>query len=123
MNIKYEVMSQKALVNQCYELEEELSRARGAVADSMDRNAELRYRNTKLVRVKKKAKGKIDAASKRFIKESAIRAGLGNLIALGIAIPASLQDGSFTPYLLLSGFTSAVLVPLQTYFSKKNEEV
>ena len=123
MNIKFEVMSQKALVNKCYELEEELQRVRGGLSDSMDRNAELRYRNTKLVRVKKKAKGKIDAASKRFIKESAIRSILGNLIALGIAIPASLNDGSFTPYLLLTGLTSAVLVPLQTYISKRNEEV
>jgi hypothetical protein len=123
MNIKFEVMSQKALVNKCYEFEEELSRVRGGLSDSMDRNAELRYRNTKLVRVKKKAKGKIDAASKRFIKESAVRSVLGNLIALGIAIPASLQDGSFTPYLLLSGVMSGVLVPLQTYIAKRNEEV
>ena len=123
MNIKFEVMSQKALINKCYELEEELQRVRGGLSDSMDRNAELRYRNTKLVRVKKKAKGKIDAASKRFIKESAVRSVLGNLIALGIAIPSSLQDGSFTPYLLLTGLTSAVLVPLQTYISKRQEEV
>ena len=123
MNIKFEVMSQKALINKCYELEEELQRVRGGLSDSMDRNAELRYRNTKLVRVKKKAKGKSDAASKRFIKESAVRSVLGNLIALGIAIPASLQDGSFTPYLLLTGLTSAVLVPLQTYISKRQEEV
>ena len=123
MNIKFEVMSQKALINKCYELEEELQRVRGGLSDSMDRNAELRYRNTKLVRVKKKAKGKIDAASKRFIKESAIRSVLGNLVALGIAIPASLNDGSFTPYLLLTGLTSAVLVPLQTYISKRQEEV
>ena len=123
MNIKFEVMSQKALINKCYELEEELQRVRGGLSDSMDRNAELRYRNTKLVRVKKKAKGKIDAASKRFIKESAVRSVLGNLIALGIAIPASLQDGSFTPYLVLTGLTSAVLVPLQTYISKLQEEV
>ena len=123
MNIKFEVMSQKALINKCYELEEELQRVRGGLSDSMDRNAELRYRNTKLVRVKKKAKGKIDAASKRFIKESAIRRVLGNLVALGIAIPASLNDGSFTPYLLLTGLTSAVLVPLQTYISKRQEEV
>lgn len=123
MNIKFEVMSQKALINKCYELEEELQRVRGGLSDSMDRNAELRYRNTKLVRVKKKAKGKIDAASKRFIKESAIRSVLGNLVALGIAIPASLNDGSFTPYLVLTGLTSAVLVPLQTYISKRQEEV
>ena len=123
MNIKFEVMSQKALINKCYELEEEFQRVRGGLSDSMDRNAELRYRNTKLVRVKKKAKGKIDAASKRFIKESAVRSVLGNLIALGIAIPASLQDGSFTPYLVLTGLTSAVLVPLQTYISKRQEEV
>ena len=123
MNIKFEVMSQKALINKCYELEEELQRVRGGLSDSMDRNAELRYRNTKLVRVKKKAKGKIDAARKRFIEESAVRSVLGNLIALGIAIPASLQDGSFTPYLLLTGLTSAVLVPLQTYISKRQEEV
>ena len=123
MNIKFEVMSQKALINKCYEFEEELSRVRGGLSDSMDRNAELRYRNTKLVRVKKKAKCKIDAASKRFIKESAIRSVLGNLVALGIAIPASLNDGSFTPYLVLTGLTSAVLVPLQTYISKRQEEV
>jgi len=123
IDLKFEHMSQRALVDKCHELTEELSRARGGLADSMDRNADLRYRNTKLVRVRKKAKGKIDAASKRFIKESAIRSVLGNLIALGIAIPASLQDGSFTPYLLLSGVVSGILVPLQTYISKRQEEV
>ena len=123
MNIKFEVMSQKALVNKCYELEEELSRARGGLADSMDRNAELRYSNTKLIRVKKKKKGVIDAKSKKIIKRSAWNAVLSNLIALGITIPASLNDGSFTPYLLLSGVMSGVLVPLQTYIAKRNEEV
>lgn len=123
MNIKFEVMSQKALVNKCYELEEELSRARGGLADSMDRNAELRYSNTKLIRVQKKKKGVIDAKSKKIIKGSAWNAVLSNLIALGITIPASLNDGSFTPYLLLSGVMSGVLVPLQTYIAKRNEEV
>ena len=123
MNIKFEVMSQKALVNKCYELEEELSRARGGLADSMDRNAELRYSNTKLIRVQKKKKGVIDAKSKKIIKGSAWNAVLSNLIALGLTIPASLNDGSFTPYLLLSGVMSGVLVPLQTYIAKRNEEV
>ena len=123
MNIKFEVMSQKALVNKCYELEEELSRARGGLADSMDRNAELRYSNTKLIRVQKKKKGVIDAKSKKIIKGSAWNAVLSNLIALGITIPASLSDGSFTPYLLLSGVMSGVRVPLQTYIAKRNEEV
>ena len=123
MNIKFEVMSQKALVDKCYELEEELSRARGGLADSMNRNAELRYSNTKLIRVQKKKKGVIDAKSKKIIKGSAWNAVLSNLIALGITIPASLNDGSFTPYLLLSGVMSGVLVPLQTYIAKRNEEV
>ena len=123
MNIKFEVMSQKALVDKCYELEEELSRARGGLADSMNRNAELRYSNTKLIRVQKKKKGVIDAKSKKIINGSAWNAVLSNLIALGITIPASLNDGSFTPYLLLSGVMSGVLVPLQTYIAKRNEEV
>ena len=123
MNIKFEVMSQKALVNKCYELEEELSRVRGGLTDSMNRNADLRYRNTKLIRVQKKKKGVIDAKSKKIIKRSAWNAVLSNLIALGITIPASLNDGSFTPYLLLSGVMSGVLVPLQTYIAKRNEEV
>jgi hypothetical protein len=123
IDLKFEHMSQRALVDKCHELTEELSRARGGLADSMDRNADLRYRNTKLVRVRKKAKGKIDAASKRFIKESAIRSVLSNMVALAISIPASLSDGSFTPYLVLSGVVSGVLVPLQTYISKRQEEV
>ena len=123
MNIKFEVMSQKALVNKCYELEEELSRVRGGLTDSMNRNADLRYRNTKLIRVQMKKKGVIDAKSKKIIKRSAWNAVLSNLIALGITIPASLNDGSFTPYLLLSGVMSGVLVPLQTYIAKRNEEV
>ena len=123
MNIKFEVMSQKALVNKCYELEEELSRVRGGLTDSMNRNADLRYRNTKLIRVQKKKKGVIDDKSKKIIKGSACNAVLSNLIALGITIPASLNDGSFTPYLLLSGVMSGVLVPLQTYIAKRNEEV
>ena len=123
MNIKFEVMSQKALINKCYELEEEVSRVRGGLTDSMNRNADLRYRNTKLIRVQKKKKGVIDAKSKKIIKRSAWNAVLSNLIALGITIPASLNDGSFTPYLLLSGVMSGVLVPLQTYIAKRNEEV
>ena len=123
MNIKFEVMSQKALINKCYELEEELSRVRGGLTDSMNRNADLRYRNTKLIRVQKKKKGVIDAKSKKIIKRSAWNAVLSNLIALGVTIPASLNDGSFTPYLLLSGVMSGVLVPLQTYIAKRNEEV
>ena len=89
----------------------------------MNRNAELRYSNTKLIRVQKKKKGVIDAKSKKIIKGSAWNAVLSNLIALGITIPASLNDGSFTPYLLLSGVMSGVLVPLQTYIAKRNEEV
>ena len=123
MNLKYEQMSQRALVNKCYDLEEELQRVRGGLSDSMSRNAELRYSNTRLIRVQKKKKGVIDAKSKQIIKKSAWNSVLSNTISLGIAIPASLSDGSFTPYLLLSGFTSAVLVPLQTYISKKNQEV
>ena len=89
----------------------------------MDRNAELRYSTTKLIRVQKKKKGVIAAKSKKIIKGSAWNAVLSNLIALGITIPASLNDGSFTPYLLLSGVMSGVLVPLQTYIAKRNEEV
>ena len=123
MNLRYEQMSQRALVEKCYDLEEELSRSRGAVADTMSRNAELRYSNTRLIRVQRKKKGVIDAKSKKIIAKSAWNSVLSNFIALGIAIPASLNDGSFTPYLLLSGVVSAVLIPLQTYISKRNEEI
>lgn len=123
MNLKYEQMSQRALVNKCYDLEEELQRTRGGLSDSMARNSDLRHKNTKLVRVQKKKKGVIDKKSKEIIKKSAWNSVLSNFIGLGIAIPASLNDGSFTPYLLLSGVVSGILVPLQTYVSKRNEEI
>ncbi len=123
MNLRYEQMSQRALVQQCYELEDELSRTRGTLSDSMSRASDLRRKNTKLVRVQKKRKGVIDAKSKKIIAKSAWNSVLSNFIALGIAIPASLHDGSFTPYLLLSGVVSGILVPLQTYVSKRNEEI
>ena len=123
MNLRYEQMSQRALVNKCYDLEEELQRVRGGLSDSMSRNAELRYSNTRLIRVQKKKKGVIDAKSKTIIAKSAWNSGLSNFIALGIAIPASLNYWSCTPYLLLSGVVSAVLIPLQTYISKRNEEI
>lgn len=116
-------MNRPALITRVLDLEDELQRTRGGLADSMERNADLRYRNTKLIRVEKKKKGVIDAKSKKIIKKSAWNSVLSNLIALGIAIPASMSDGSFTPYLLLSGVVSAVLLPLQTYVSKKNEVV
>ena len=115
-------MTQKALVEKCQELSDELERVRGSLTDTMDRNSELRYRNTKLVRVRKKKKGQIDEKSKKFIKESAIRSVVGNLVSLGIMIPASLQDGSYSFYLLLNGVCSALLVPLQMYLQKRNEE-
>ena len=123
MNIPFNAMTQKALVEKCQELSDELERVRGSLTDSMDRNADLRYRNTKLIRVKKKHKGVVDEASKKFIRESAIRSAVGNLVSLGITIPASLQDGSFTIYLLLNGVFSGLLIPLQTYISKRNEEI
>ena len=116
-------MSRPALVEKCQELNDELERVRGSLTDTMGKNADLRYRNTKLVRVKKKRKGVVDEQSKKFIRESALRSGLANLVSLGITIPASLQDGSFTIYLLLNGVCSGLLIPLQTYLQKRNEEI
>ena len=123
MNIPFSAMSKPALIEKCQELTDELERARGGLKDSMGRNAELRYSNTKLVRVQKKAKGVVDRKSKELIRRSAWSSVLSNFVALGIAVPASLQSGEFTPFLLLSGVTSAVLTPLQTYISKRNEVI
>jgi len=123
INIPFSAMSKPALVEKCQELNDELERVRGSLNDTMDTNASLRHANTKLVRVKKKRKGVVDAKSKQFIRESAIRSVLGNLVSLGIMIPASLQDGSFSIYLLLNGVCSALLIPLQTYLQKRNEEI
>ena len=121
-NLRYEVMSRPALIVKCHDLEDELSRVRGTLSDESGIISSLRHKNSKLVRVQKKEKGKIDKLAKRFIKESAVRSVVGNMIALGITIPASLQDGSFSVYLVLNGFCSAVLIPLQTYLQKRNEE-
>ncbi len=123
MNLRYEQMSQRALVEKCYDLEEELARVRGGLSDSLSRMSELRHSNTRLIRVQRKKKGVIDKKSKQIIAKSAWNSVLSNFIALGIAIPASLNDGSFTPYLVLSGVVSGILVPLQTYISKRQEEV
>ena len=123
MNIPLHAMSKPALVEKCQELNDELERVRGSLTDTMDRNSDLRFRNTKLVRVKKKRKGVVDERSKKFIRESALRSGLANLVALAITIPASLQDGSFTISLLLNGVCSGILIPLQTYLQKRNEEI
>ena len=123
MDIPFKAMSQKALVEKCQDLSDELERVRGSLTDTMDRNSDLRFRNTKLVRVKKKRKGVVDERSKKFIRESAVRSVVGYVVSLGIMIPASLQDGSFSIYLLLNGITSALLIPLQTYISKRNEEI
>ena len=123
MNIPFKAMTKVALVEKCTELSDELERVRGSLTDSMDRNSDLKYRNTKLIRIKKKRKGVVDEASKKFIRESAIRSSLANLVSLGITIPASLQDGSFTIWLLLNGVCSGLLIPLQTYLQKRNEEI
>ena len=122
-HIPFNAMNKRALVEKCTELSEELERVRGSLTDSMDRNADLRYTNTKLIRVKRKRKGVVDEASKKFIRESAIRSSLANMVSLGITIPASLQDGSFTVWLLLNGVCSGLLIPLQTYLQKRNEEI
>ena len=123
MNLRYEQMSQRALVEKCYDLEEELARVSGGLSDSLSRMSELRHSNTRLIRVQRKKKGVIDKKSKQIIAKAAWNSVLSNFIALGIAIPASLNDGSFTPYLVLSGVVSGILVPLQTYISKRQEEV
>jgi hypothetical protein len=123
INIPFTAMSRPALIEKCTDLTEELERVRGTLTDESDRVSSLRHKNSKLIRVQKKAKGKIDKLAKKFIRESAVRSVIGNVVALGITIPASLQDGSFSVYLVLNGFCSAVLIPLQTYLQKRNEEI
>jgi len=118
-----EQMSRPALISKVRDLEEELQRMRGGLSESFHRNAELRHSNSKMIRVQKKRKGVIDKKSKEMIRQSAWSSAISNLLALGISIPASLQSGEFTPYLLLSGLTSAVLTPLQCYVQKRNEEI
>jgi hypothetical protein len=51
MNVPLHAMSKPALVEKCQDLSDELERVRGSLTDTMDRNSDLRYRNTKLVRV------------------------------------------------------------------------
>jgi len=122
INIPFAAMSRPALIEKCKDLTEELERVRGTLTGESGRVSSLRNKNSKLVKVQKKAKGKIDKLAKQFIRESAVRSVIGNMVALGITIPASLQDGSFSVYLVLNGFCSAVLIPLQTYLQKRNEE-
>ena len=42
LNVPFKAMTQKALVEKCQELSDELERVRGSLTDSMDRNADLR---------------------------------------------------------------------------------
>ena len=121
VKIPPEKMSQPALVERVLSLEVELERARGSLSDTMDRNADLRHSNHKLVRVKKKKKGEIDATSRKRIREMTIHTIVSNCLSNIIWIPSAIAAGEYSHMMLLAAVTTSVFQPLQIYIQKRQE--
>ena len=87
----------------------------------MDRNADLRHSNTKLVRVTKKKKGVVDAVSKKRIREMTVHTILSNCISNVIWIPSAIAAGEYSHMMLLAAITTSILQPIQMYIQKRQE--
>lgn len=121
LNIPIEKMSQPALVEKVKDLTQELERTRGSLSDTMDRNADLRYANTKIVRIQKKKKGVVDAISKKRIREMTVHTILSNCISNVIWIPSAIAAGEYSHMMLLAAITTSILQPIQMYIQKRQE--
>ena len=121
LDIPPEKMSQSGLVEKVKELTAELERTRGSLSDTMDRNADLRHSNTKLVRVTKKKKGVVDAVSKKRIREMTVHTILSNCISNVIWIPSAIAAGEYSHMMLLAAITTSILQPIQMYIKNRQE--
>ena len=121
LKIPIEKMSQSELVEKVKDLTQELERTRGSLSDTMDRNADLRYTNTKIVRVQKKKKGVVDAVSKKRIREMTVHTILSNCISNVIWIPSAIAAGEYSHMMLLAAITTSILQPIQMYIQKRQE--
>jgi len=121
LNVPFSAMSRAALVEKCQEQSDELERVRGSLVDTMDRNAEFRTQNTKLVRVKKKKKGSIDTTSKKRIREMTLHTIMSNCISNVIWIPSAIAAGEYSHMMLMAAVTTSVLQPIQMYIQKRQE--
>ena len=121
MKIPPQKMSHPALVERVLDLEAELERARGSLSDTMDRNSGLRHSNDKLVRVKKKKKGEIDATGRKRIREMTLHTILSNCLSNIIWIPSAVAAGEYSHMMLLAAVTTSVFQPVQMYIQKRQE--
>ena len=120
-NLRPEQMSRTALVARVIDLEEEMSRVRGSLNESGQRNRQLRYDTEKLKIVAKKTRGQVDAVGRKRVKEMMVHTIVSNCLSNVIWIPSALAAGEYSHMMLLAAVTTSVIQPIQMYVQKRQE--
>lgn len=118
------IKSAEALREELAMVREELRRKQSTLDDMLESNvharAQLRH-TEKLVAVKKKPKGKVDALGWRYVKSQILYQIVNNCLSLPVVMIAAIQAGEYTHFLLLQALMNAVIPPVQVYLQKRAE--
>jgi len=124
-DVPYDRWSTSKLAETLRDRDAEISRLELLLDDQVGKHVDarrnLKRANQTIKVVQRKPKGKIDKVSRKRIREMMWHTLGSNLISSGMWVPAAMAAGEFTPFLLLSNLTNAILQPIQMYIQKRQE--
>jgi len=114
------------LYDRILELEEDLQRKDRVISEQLGKQSttsrELSRTKKKIIEVKRKKKGTLDAQSKKHIANEAFHTIIQNLLSLPIAVVGSMGSGEYTHWIPIMGLTNAIFGPMTMAVQKLKEE-
>jgi hypothetical protein len=124
-DVPYERWATSKLAETLRDRDAQISRLELLLDDQVGKHVgarrDLRRANERIKVVQRKPKGKVDKVGRKRIREMMWHTLGSNLISSGMWVPAAMAAGEFTPFLLLSNLTNAILQPIQMYIQKRQE--
>ena len=124
-DVPYERWATSKLAETIRERDAEIRRLEMLLDDQVGKHVgarrDLKRANQPIKVVQRKPKGKIDKVSRKYIRQMMWHTLGSNLISSGMWVPAAIAAGEFTPFLLLSNLTNAILQPVQVWIQKRQE--
>ena len=122
-DVPYEQWATSKLVETIRDRDAEIKRLELLLDDQVGKhvNARRDLKRHQTIVVRKKPKGKVDKVGRKRIREMMWHTLGSNLISSGMWVPAAIAAGEFTPFLLLSNLSNAILQPIQMYIQKRQE--
>ena len=114
------------LYDRILELEEDIQRKDRVISEQLGKQSttsrELSRTKKKIIEVKRKKKGTLDAQSKKHIANEAFHTIIQNLLSLPIAVVGSMGSGEYTHWIPIMGLTNAIFGPMTMAVQKLKEE-